>query len=652
MPSPFWAAIRDASGAVIGPGPLTTLTSLDDTASLDTVGSASFTLPAADPRTALLSPGVTFDLHDEQDGHLGRFLFDDLSLSDSPAGEAWLTVTCSDVLALLSRHTVGFRRGYAYQDVAAVVADLVSLAPGWRADVEAGIGHTTVAYEGESVLVAVDELRDRWGRHYRLGAEALTLEFGAFGQDSGVILTNLPGQVQPEIGARREVAVVTSIRRVEEAGAIFNRVIPIGAGQGVSQLTIQAATVGDYPVLTGSNQDGSSFYYLQDEASIAAYGLRTKVLTMPNVRPLTNSAANAANAANVLKGTAEVFLARHRAPRVTYAVTAAALRKQVKVGDTVRLVYRGMVEGYRYIDIDQDFYAMDRTRLRSAGGERSASLVLSSIAERRTADSDVLLDVIHDLHSLKVHVPITLAYAPVGPYVRRINPDHEAEFTVRIREEVTALNRALLRFATAPLRSSVSATAAAESTVGSTSSGGGTTATSAAGGDHRHEIGYKLTGTFSGADQWYGIRINDNLIYEDALALKKTGSRSTNAVWETRGSSGPHTHDLTLPDHTHDVTVPAHSHAMQYDLYADDQVPAGISLEVDGVDVTTALGGPWAPTQAAVEVEVDITEALTEAPGGLRQNHRLTFSCGGGRGEIEAEVDLLLSIQAIAVEQE
>jgi hypothetical protein len=38
-----------------------------------------------------------------------------------------------------------------------------------------------------------------------------------------------------------------------------------------------------------------------------------------------------------------------------------------------------------------------------------------------------------------------------------------------------------------------------------------------------------------------------------------------------------------------------------------------------------------------------------EAAGGLRQNHTIVFGCASGQGEIEVEIDMLLSIQAIAM---
>jgi hypothetical protein len=118
---------------------------------------------------------------------------------------------------------------------------------------------------------------------------------------------------------------------------------------------------------------------------------------------------------------------------------------------------------------------------------------------------------------------------------------------------------------------------------------------------------------------------------------------------------GSHTHDLNL--HTHDLNLHTHPINHQhtftpnisatYGFYDDTEFPRTISLAIDGVDVTVALGGPWAIPAASVTVEVDITAILLA--GTLRQNHTLEFTCTTGQGEIECEVDMLVSIQAIAV---
>lgn len=68
-----------------------------------------------------------------------------------------------------------------------------------------------------------------------------------------------------------------------------------------------------------------------------------------------------------------------------------------------------------------------------------------------------------------------------------------------------------------------------------------------------------------------------------------------------------------------------------YAVYPSPNYPSDITLAIDGVDRTAALGGPWNPSagNAAVDVTVDITTYIVNAGGaGLYQNHSLVFAAG------------------------
>src|SRR5690606_9935958 len=146
------------------------------------------------------------------------------------------------------------------------------------------------------------------------------LEFGPFGELSDIVLEDAKGQVQYSAQLNDKIAYIVNAEIVEESDDIFNRIIPLGAGQGVSQLTIEQATLGTYPKLTGTNPDGSNYYYIEDIDSILAYGVKERILSFPNINPLTNSEINVINAANALKLTAEAYLQKHLVPRKEYAL--------------------------------------------------------------------------------------------------------------------------------------------------------------------------------------------------------------------------------------------------------------------------------------------------------------------------------------------
>lgn len=704
--SEFYITMRDASGVVIGDGPLTNVLTLEDTVKLDAIGALTFSIPAEDERSRYIAAGTQFDAYDRINGNLGRFYYRSKTLDANTAGGARLVVNCHNQLIELARQSVHFRRTYTNQAVDNVVEDLIGIVAGWSDITDAGIGDTSVTYEGESVLRAIDILRDRWNQHFRLGA-ARVLEFGSFGDDSGIALTNLRGQVQSEIEQNTNVALVETIRLVEEGDEIFNKIIPLGAGQGTAQLTIEQATLGAYDVETSINEDGSEFFYIEDTTSRAAYGTREKVLIFPNIRPITNSDANIINAANALKLTAEAYMARHLVPKVVYAVTVRALRQTVNVGDLVRLQYRGIVDNYALIDVDELFYVMDVTRRRSLDGTRGAILNIATIAERRTSDTDIVLDLFNDIRALKVNVPISLSHDRVGPYTGRLSLDSTAEFTISFGAEVLALNYAKLRFRTGYLKSSVTSVSAAAEDTGTggassetTTTNGGAT-TSSGGSTHAHTLSITSTGLGStgssnnetsdanntthahnvtvtntsggtalnvvsagggavtaranGVGGNLNTEVNDidhthEMPHDHGIDHSHSGSTAANESAHTH-TVGNHSHGM---EHTHEVTVPEHTHELSYGVFQDDVLPADISVIIDGTDRTVELLdgiGLFAesPQSTPAEYEVDITEYLINAVGGLRQNHRIEFTADVGRGEIEMECKMLLTIMAIAV---
>lgn len=72
-----------------------------------------------------------------------------------------------------------------------------------------------------------------------------------------------------------------------------------------------------------------------------------------------------------------------------------------------------------------------------------------------------------------------------------------------------------------------------------------------------------------------------------------------------------------------------------YAAYEGSNYPCDISLYIDGVDVSVALGGTWNPGggNSPVDVTLDITTYIIHAAGGLYQNHSIVFKAGNKAAE-------------------
>jgi len=120
------------------------------------------------------------------------------------------------------------------------------------------------------------------------------------------------------------------------------------------------------------------------------------------------------------------------------------------------------------------------------------------------------------------------------------------------------------------------------------------------------------------------------------------------------GGTSTHTKTSSEEDtHGHEVELPDHTHPQKYGIYDDSHYPQNIYLWINGTDRTSALGGPWASSDAAVQVEVDIAQYLKDSNGDLvRKTHTITFKATDGidnQGVVLAQIDMLMTIQSIAV---
>jgi len=643
--------IEDASGNRMGGGPLMTVLSLSRTRELDKVGGIRFPVPATDPRTQYLQVGYHYKVYHRVLGDLGEFIHQDSVVK--PGEHPTMQVVADDLLRELAWTNCLFNREYTYQYVGDIATNLIGLVSGWSAGSIENVGYTVCDFQGESVLNAIVELADGAGTHWRMGSAARTLDFGDFGADSGIRCVGVP-TLGPEIEDSDELAIIQELEIAEEGSGIVNRLIPIGAGVGNTQLTLEWCTAGNlpprpgyYPTQEGSNPDGSTYYYIEDSTSQASYGVVTAPYVRNDIRPLTNSDNDLTNAANALYHAAVAALTRRKDPITTYRLTVSKLRSEILPGETVRVQYRGVAThngvAYKWVDLDTDMTVLSIQDRFNPDGSITHQLEVSTSGCRPTTDTGVVTQMHRDIEVIRGHVQPSISYNKFGPYVRDIDPDNDVDVDIRIGDEVLLLNHALLRFSTKPLRVRSATLAAAGSTVGSTASGGG--GTSGASGNHSHVMFSYMDDSPPGSPE-REYQCTDGGGHYVYVAMKTDRGKSLH----TSGMSDNHEH--TLPNHTHDINIPAHTHDVDYGLFTDNHYPQNISLAINGVDVTSELGGPWAATDDAVEVEVEISEYLEDAAGGLRQTHTLTFTVSGGtdnQGTMEVQVDMLCTIQAIAV---
>lgn len=456
----FRIDILDSSGNKLGDRPITNVATLTITERLDRIGSANFTIPASDPIASQIVPGVRFDIFEQNDDYLGRFLYKTDSI-DENQGAGIMNVQAWDELKELTLQTVGLGRDYAAEAVEDIIAELVPEVSSWTTDTDIGIGTSNVTYQGQTVYDAIEELANRWGLHFRLGTTSQTLEFKQLGVlNTDIRFLKLPAQ-DSDIEQYSEVAFISKIRRRQDDQELFNRIIALGAGVGSGQLTLEGATGTLYTVQnrtpTGALATSQTLYYIEDAVSVAAYGLRELIVLFDTIKPVANTTTAKNQARAELINNAETFLTQHKDPRIEYSCEVVGVQSYPKVGDLVQIFYRGKGDYGVYLDIDENLFVMDITKIYDASGNRNASFKFANIDQRQTDDNDIIASTVKAVRSQKLLIQpesfrFENTYRDSGQYFTGgTDIGKDASFRIDIDDTVLDVTRCIVRWKTEPL---------------------------------------------------------------------------------------------------------------------------------------------------------------------------------------------------------
>ncbi len=463
--SPFRIDILDANDNKVGDGPLKNIMQIDDTRILDKIGLLTFIIPASDPKTQFITAGRNFDVFDEVDGYLGRFIFNKMSIIDRE-GRAMLIVQTWSILKELVFNISGFAREYAASQVEFIVNDLVTDVTDWSTNTGTNLGTANVTYQGQTIYQAVEELAKRWGLHFRLGTGTRVLEFDAFGEvNTDVRLTNLSGQSIGFDGTK--TAAIKSIKKMIATDEVYNRVIAVGAGNGAAQLVLLDGEVGDFFTVTSRTRtNGQDETFIEDLTSQAKFGIREVVLIFDQIRPIANTDTAKAQAQTELLKNAERWLLRYKDEREQYDnLTVYGLKTEVNVGEKVNVRYKGFDEDNNlYIDVDDDFWVMQVSRQRNATGQRSHNFKVVNIDRAELTDQDIMANAVKAIQSEKLWIRPTafrfentyydMVQSTVGPSGKT------AKFTLSIDDTITDITRIVIRFKTHLLSTAISPSSA------------------------------------------------------------------------------------------------------------------------------------------------------------------------------------------------
>lgn len=723
--------VYDASGAKLSFGAITSVLSFSYRMELDRIGSFSMEMPADDQRSGYLAQGYELAFYREGEGLVFRGLVEQLDWQIRD-GSYVLVVSGGSIARKLAWSNSLLGRTFNGSTLSSAMSTVLS-GTGWTAGTLAVPSFTALArFDGVSAWEMALKLAEIFGLHVREDNINKELDVAAFGTSSGIVLQNVD-VVSPTLRENTNLFPIAEVEVVEESSDLWNRIIPVGAGEGLNMLTLRYSTRSSpYTIQSATGPDGATYYYIADATSETAYGSRVKVLKVKDAIPVANSSAGFQNAANALYDVAVTWLQRHKDARAAYSVKPVGLKHirgsspDFQVGDTMRLIYNGVVKDIdgtqrRWKHVDANVFVMGFERSIQQDGSDDWQLQVSTLDRHVEDDAERMAQAFQAMHALQVALR---NYTFRDSYILQrtsMDASNTAQLTVKWDANIALVHKVMLTFVVRALRSNVKTieddggtapttsaggattsssggsssptTSAGGSSAPTTSSGGSQTPTSAGGSAHRHmmfQTGSDATsisvltpsvastglqsaghthnetgGTTGTENQNHDHSLSshtheiplDKMIAKDSAA--GTNDRSfyvpafhpNNQDIYTHDAESSHTHTVTISahthtvtisdhthsvtisahthtvgDHTHTVTVPAHNHDLEYGIF-NDTTPTNpaITVTINGVSRTVALGGPW--NTVGSEVTVDITQYLqtgaTEIP--LQQSNPIVF---------------------------
>lgn len=524
--------------------------------------SASFSLPLNDPK----NEKVKLLRYVEIDG-VGLFRILPKKISKSSES---ITYTCEHVLSTLLGSTL-FKyhqlSNYTTKEVLTYLLNQQKIKH-WKIGTVEFTRYFHYSWENENLLSAIFSVPKPFDEQYRWTWDTSSYPW----------TLNLVKVDMEPTGRIQEGHNLINFEIEENPNSLWNRIYPLGAGEGVNQLTIESVNNG--------------VPYIEDATSIAEYDLYETIWVDTR---FTDAAT--------LKANAEVLLKKWKEPIVSWTTTAADVSELT--GTSVDELTEGKVIRVSTKEFgDIDLRILKESRPDAKGAPWNVNLELGNLTkdlgttqtdlERRQKINEVYSQGATNIDSrdfqdnCDANYPAVIRF-PIPNDVVNINEMKLTFETTKYRAYSKAIEGGgATAKSTASGGASTQTSSSGGGVVKSTASGGATTQTSSAGGDHDHVMFMRLGGQVTGTEEAYlcGGGIVSLLADSSTLRTASSSGDHTHVVnipphshsFETPN----HTHNVNIPAHTHDFTLPNHTHAILYGIFEYDELPTSVEITVDG----------------------------------------------------------------------
>ena len=525
---------------------------------LNALWTASFSLPADDPKNAYCLPLNYVEIYDgEAQIGLFRIIGEDLTRS----GDGYRVYSCEHVLATLLNDVLFRYHQIGGTDVktAAVLQYILNFqtTERWVLDECDFTRKFEYSFENSNLLAALFAVPNCFDVEYEWVWD--TTEY------PWKLSLKVPNEnLQAEIRYRKNLL---GIKKVTDATTLINRVYALGYGEGVNQLGIEGVNNG--------------IPYVENLDSQRAYGLISSILVDGRYED-----------AGSLKAYGEQILEKSAWPYVSYEVEALDLFR-FDNDDFDRLLPGRLT---RVID------EVDRITLRTRIVNVSKSDLRGDPGSITVTLANKDQNIAGSISDLQNRALINETYAQgatnlmVQNFADDADTDHPATLLVWVPSSAVRINKMLLTVTFEPFRGFSKAVSSTTINLTTTNSGGGSTS-GASSSSSKTSNAVALEPKNMTPDQaTSGDAVHNHGI--DTKGFRIALCNLNNEVVDNTGfvASGAHTHGAhshtvdfshthSLPAHSHGITMPSHSHDMVYGIYEGDTAQSA-TIVVDGNSFT------------------------------------------------------------------
>lgn len=554
--------------------------SVSYTLNLNSLWTASFSLPANDTKNIYCQPLHYVEIYDGDERiDLFRIIGEDLTRSN----EVTRVYECEHVLATLINDVL-----FQYHQIGGTgvnTATVLNYILGkqtttkWQLQTCAFARQFEYSFENENLLSALFAVPKAFDTDYVWTWDTTVYPWQ-------LSLVALPANMASEIRYGKNL---TEIKKYRDFTGLANRIYALGYGEGVNQLTIKSAN--------------SGLAYVQDSSSISTYGLCSSIL----VDARFESAAT-------LKSYAEQVLAISKEPYTTYEVGAVDLHRltgaaysKFRPGELVRVVDAedGISVTTRIVTVSKDDVDRDPGNVKVVIANKSQDITGS----------------ISDLQS-RARINETYAQGATNLQAQTFSDNadatHPLTFKFYLPTETVRINKVQLTVAFEAFRAY---------SKGASSGGGSTKTTSTKSKSTESTSSESLDIDTGSALDWQSGSNGHNhgISNGTRLAICNTSLTITDSV--TFATSGQHYHSFTLDGHSHDVDIPSHSHSVTIDDHTHD-LTFGIYEGTTGSSATIKVDGNSVSVAGGYD-DIDIISALsTDGSGKITRGtwHTVTIT--------------------------